>query len=127
MGYHDREAMTELDLPTADGNADAVHGGSDPRQAALMIEGVAYHVQSHERINMVMTERGGRWVCLMGKVPVDRLAELALAHFPCLPTTQTRLRNLAFSEVLVAGRRAAGHRDLAKSRCWRSRHPLGLL
>jgi ABC-2 type transport system ATP-binding protein len=42
MGYHDREAMTELDLPTADGKADAVHGGSGPRQSALTIEGVSH-------------------------------------------------------------------------------------
>ena len=48
-----------------------------PTCQALMIGGVAYHVQSEGDINMVMTERGGRWVCVMGKVPVNRLAELA--------------------------------------------------
>lgn len=41
------------------------------------IGGVTYHVQSHEGINMIMTERGGRWVCLMGEVPINRLVELA--------------------------------------------------
>jgi hypothetical protein len=48
-----------------------------PTCQALMIGGVAYHVQSEGDINMVMTERGGRWVCVMGKLPVNRLAELA--------------------------------------------------
>lgn len=43
----------------------------------VMIGGVAYHVQSHDGVNMVMTQRNRRWVCLMGKVPVNRLAELA--------------------------------------------------
>lgn len=48
-----------------------------PPCEAVTIGDVSYHVQSHEGINMVMTERSGRWVCLMGKVPVNRLAELA--------------------------------------------------
>jgi hypothetical protein len=48
-----------------------------PTCEALMIQGIPYHVQSQDGINMVMTERGGRWVCLMGKVPVNRLADLA--------------------------------------------------
>jgi hypothetical protein len=48
-----------------------------PPCEAVTIRGNSYHVQSHEGINMVMTERGGRWVCLMGKVPVNRLAEIA--------------------------------------------------
>src|SRR6201991_3996180 len=34
--------MTELDLPTADGNADAVHGGAGPRKSALTIAGVSH-------------------------------------------------------------------------------------
>ena len=43
----------------------------------LNVGGVAYHIQSHGQINMLMTQRGGRWICLMGKLPVNRLAELA--------------------------------------------------
>jgi ABC-2 type transport system ATP-binding protein len=42
MGHHDREAMTEPNLPTADGKTAAVHRGSDPRQSALTIEGVSH-------------------------------------------------------------------------------------
>src|SRR6201991_4422636 len=34
--------MTELDLPTADGKADAVHGGAGPRESALTIAGVSH-------------------------------------------------------------------------------------
>jgi hypothetical protein len=48
-----------------------------PASETLSIGGVTYYVQSRGGINMVMTERGGRWVCLMGKLPVNRLAELA--------------------------------------------------
>lgn len=39
--------------------------------------GVAYHVQSSGALNMVMAERGGRWVCLIGELPAGRLMELA--------------------------------------------------
>jgi hypothetical protein len=39
--------------------------------------GVTYHVQSVGRINMVMTEKSGRWVCLIGELPGDRLMDLA--------------------------------------------------
>ncbi len=48
-----------------------------PAGPTLNLGGVTYHVQSHAGINMVMNVRGGRWVCLMAKLPVDRLAELA--------------------------------------------------
>lgn len=48
-----------------------------PAAEMLTIGGTIYHVQSHEGVNMVMIERGGRWVCLMGKLPLDRLAALA--------------------------------------------------
>jgi hypothetical protein len=39
--------------------------------------GVTYHVQSSGRVNMVMTERQGRWVCLMGEAPIERLMDFA--------------------------------------------------
>lgn len=48
-----------------------------PAGQTLNIGGVNYHIQSHKGINMVMTERGGRWVCLMGKLPLNRLADMA--------------------------------------------------
>lgn len=38
-------------------------------------DGATYHVQSAEGINMAMTERNGRWACLMGPLPVERLVE----------------------------------------------------
>jgi hypothetical protein len=50
-----------------------------PATETMTVAGVKYHVQSHEGINMVMTERNGRWVCLMGKLPTNRLVELASA------------------------------------------------
>lgn len=48
-----------------------------PPCESLTIDGIAYHVQSKGDINMVMTERNGRWVCVMGKLPTSRVAELA--------------------------------------------------
>ena len=39
--------------------------------------GIDYHVQSTGSLNMVMTERDGRWVCLISKLPATRLMELA--------------------------------------------------
>lgn len=39
--------------------------------------GVIYHVQSAGRLNMVMTDRQGRWVCLIAELPVERLMDLA--------------------------------------------------
>lgn len=48
-----------------------------PTAETLTIGGTIYHVQSHAGVNMVMIERGGRWVCLMGELPLDRLAALA--------------------------------------------------
>jgi len=38
---------------------------------------VTYHVQSVGQLNMVMTERNGRWVCLIAKLPAERLMDLA--------------------------------------------------
>ena len=39
--------------------------------------GISYRVQSSGRLNMVMTERQGRWVCLIGELPAERLMNLA--------------------------------------------------
>ncbi len=40
-------------------------------------DGFTYHVQAVVRLNMVMTERQGRLVCLIGELPVQRLMGLA--------------------------------------------------
>ncbi len=48
-----------------------------PQGATLVRDGVTYHVQSAHGVNMVMNERGGRWVCLMGRLSVDQLIEMA--------------------------------------------------
>jgi hypothetical protein len=39
--------------------------------------GVTYHVQSVGHLNMAMTEKSGRWVCLIGELPAERLMDLA--------------------------------------------------
>lgn len=46
-----------------------------PEGTTVLHDGVRYQVQSVDGVNMVMTECGGRWVCLMGRLPVDRLIE----------------------------------------------------
>lgn len=48
-----------------------------PQGTDLVRDGVTYKVQSAQGVNMAMAERSGRWVCLMGRLPVDRLIELA--------------------------------------------------
>ena len=48
-----------------------------PKSDALTHAGVTYHVQSSGRLNMVMTERNGRWICLIGELPAERLMDLA--------------------------------------------------
>jgi hypothetical protein len=48
-----------------------------PASETVTVEGVTYHVQSAQDVNMAMTERNGRWVCLMGKLPTGRLIEIA--------------------------------------------------
>ncbi|MGD0389692.1 MAG: hypothetical protein ABSC42_12140 [Tepidisphaeraceae bacterium] len=47
--------------------------------ASPMVEqnGSAYHVHAVNGLNMVMTERHGRWICLMGRLPRQRLMDLA--------------------------------------------------
>ncbi len=57
-----------------------VANGSDmklPKSPKVQHDGVTYHVQSFEQINMVMTERGGRWVCLISELPAERLMDIA--------------------------------------------------
>lgn len=39
--------------------------------------GLTYQVESSGDLNMVMTKRDGRWVCLIGARPVERLIELS--------------------------------------------------
>jgi hypothetical protein len=48
-----------------------------PACAAVNRNGAMYHVQSADGLNMVMTERDGRWVCLMSELPQDQLIDLA--------------------------------------------------
>ena len=48
-----------------------------PTCAAVTRNGEMYHVQATDGLNMVMTERAGRWVCLMSELPQDQLINLA--------------------------------------------------
>jgi hypothetical protein len=50
-----------------------------PQSPTVQRGGVTYHVQSLGPVNMVMTERHARWVCMIGAVPRERLMDLASA------------------------------------------------
>jgi hypothetical protein len=50
-----------------------------PKSPVVVHSGTRYHVQSSGSLNMVMTEREGRWVCLIAELPAERLMGLA-AH-----------------------------------------------
>lgn len=54
--------------------------GKDMRAPASPVtvrDGVRYHVESVGKLHMVMTEREGRWVCLIGELPAERLIGVA--------------------------------------------------
>lgn len=49
-----------------------------PKNTTTIQEGGhTYHVQASGKLNMVMGDQHGRWVCLIGELPSQRLAELA--------------------------------------------------
>lgn len=48
-----------------------------PASPAVMHDGISYHVQSAGDLNMVTTQRGGRWICLIGQLAPERLMEMA--------------------------------------------------
>jgi len=48
-----------------------------PQSPTVTRDGQAYHVESAADLNMVSTQREGRWICLIGQLPVDRLIEIA--------------------------------------------------
>lgn len=48
-----------------------------PKSPTVNRDGVTYHLQAFERLNMVMTHRDGRWICLIGELPAEKLMDLA--------------------------------------------------
>ena len=48
----------------------------EPSTPSLVRDGVTYRVQSSGDLNMVMTQRHDVWLCVMGKLPIDRLISL---------------------------------------------------
>jgi hypothetical protein len=48
-----------------------------PTSPVVTRNGIEYHVQTVGALNMVMTQRNGRWVCLIAKLNKDRLMDLA--------------------------------------------------
>jgi hypothetical protein len=48
-----------------------------PKSPTVIRGGVTYNVESVGALNMVMTERHGRWICLIGELPAERLMDVA--------------------------------------------------
>lgn len=48
-----------------------------PQSPSTIRGGAAYYLQSFESLNMVMTERHGRWVCLIGELPAEQIMDIA--------------------------------------------------
>lgn len=61
-----------VSLMVADGNE-----VRSTRASTVTRDGATYEVSASAELNMVMTKRDGRWVCLIGERSVDRLIELS--------------------------------------------------
>jgi hypothetical protein len=48
-----------------------------PASPTVQRNGMSYHEHSVNGLNMVMTERNGRWICLIGRLSSERLMDLA--------------------------------------------------
>ena len=48
-----------------------------PAGPTVMRGGAKYHLHAMAPLNMVMTERAGRWVCLISELPQEQLIDLA--------------------------------------------------
>ena len=48
-----------------------------PSSPVTVHNGVSYHVQASGKLNMVMSERHDRWVCLIAEMPAEQLMDLA--------------------------------------------------
>jgi hypothetical protein len=48
-----------------------------PAAPTITRDGVTYRAQTSGKLSMVMTERDGRWVCLIGQLTQDQLIDLA--------------------------------------------------
>ncbi|HEY7088576.1 MAG TPA: hypothetical protein VH518_10835 [Tepidisphaeraceae bacterium] len=47
-----------------------------PNSERVVKNGLEFHIQRTTGLTMVMTERGGRWICLIGALPSDRLIDI---------------------------------------------------
>lgn len=48
-----------------------------PRSPTVVRNGLKYHVEKIEELTMVMTEREGRWICLVSELSADALIQIA--------------------------------------------------
>jgi len=58
----------------------AVASAADMKLASAPVttrNGIDYRVQKVADVNMVMTEQNGKWLCLIGQMPADRLMDIA--------------------------------------------------
>ena len=53
-----------------------------PKSPTVVRGGVTYHVQSSGALNMVLSQRNGQWVCLIGEMSAEKLMDLEMKlHF----------------------------------------------
>jgi hypothetical protein len=60
----------------------AIAGENEVRltgDSTITRDGKTYHLQACGGVNMVSGQRNGRWFCLMGSQPTQRLVEVASA------------------------------------------------
>lgn len=50
---------------------------ASPKSATMQRDGATFSVQKVGDLNMVMTERGPRWICLTGDLPPEKLMDIA--------------------------------------------------
>jgi hypothetical protein len=58
----------------------AVASAGDMKLPAVPVQtrdGVDYRIQHVGKLSMVMTERNGKWLCLIGQLPAERLMDMA--------------------------------------------------
>jgi hypothetical protein len=65
------------DAPVTMAVAKAEDMRSPPDAKVRTVGGIEYRLQSKGNLNMVMTQRNGRWICLMGTLTDDQLIEMA--------------------------------------------------
>lgn len=69
--------LNDEDVPVSLMVADGGEVKSSRTATTAVRDGLTYQVERSGELNMVMTKKDGRWVCIIGARPVERLIELS--------------------------------------------------